>query len=187
MSQLAEELENLVDGNFTSGVRRKIHAVLILTNWSMDFASKLSSDRVEIFEVVEKIITPKTVDVYRVVKSSATNIVMESNIVPVQTFYYINSLPPSVRVSLIKNHDQILEHLKYQEEKVLSSDEISDASPSVEFYNDTYTYPNLNNFYDSSCVLKMNGEATIFHSLTMTIFLILTPHDESNFESLGVY
>ncbi|GFT54892.1 hypothetical protein NPIL_431811 [Nephila pilipes] len=105
MSQLAEELENLVDGNFTSGVRRKIHAVLIITNWSMDFTSqltsKLSSDRVEIFEVVEKPITPKTVNVFRVVKSSATNIVMESNIVPVQIFHYINSLPPSVRVSLI--------------------------------------------------------------------------------------
>ncbi|GFS89759.1 hypothetical protein NPIL_462681 [Nephila pilipes] len=183
MSQLAEELENLVDGNFTSGVKRKIHSVLILTNWSVDFASqlisKLSSDRVEIFEVVEKTITPKTVEVYRVVKSSATNMVMESNIVPVQTFHYINSLPPSVIVSLIKNHDQILEHLKYQEKKALSSNEISDASSSVEFDNDTYTYPNLNNFYDSSCVLKMNGETTIFHRSP----LILTPHDESNFES----
>lgn len=188
--KLCGELENLIDGRLSSQGSRNIHAILLLTNWTVEFAGQLaahmSSDRLIIFQIVEKCPEPKLIDMYMVAKSKQSNVTMNNYEIPLQTFYYLSYLPPDIVASLIRNKREIVNHLHYDKSKhAMSASSILDDDAKVTSFESllnskTDLLPNLDKFYSSSCILDFSEN----HKIILDPISEITYHEDIDFETI---
>lgn len=175
MHTCSANLERLCDGDFGGGCFRNVHCVVCLTNWSprqaSHLCSRLSPDRIEIYEVVEKIGSPKVVEIYRVEQSSCTNMSMMGHIIPVQTFHSIAAMPPEIVASIVKNSNDICRALTdHTHSGMGDKEQLDDDVVPIDYNDPTATLLNLDQFYDQNCIVPLPDRHIIFHRSSPTSF-----------------